>query len=267
MTGSGNDFVMVDGRHTTPEDWSPEDIRAVCARGTGVGADGLVFVGPGSAPEAVRMIYFNADGSHAAMCGNAALCSTWLAARLGFASRQGMVLETDAGIYQSRCAPADERAELHLAPVPAPAAVPRVATIAGEERAALGTVGVPHLVVLVKDVDTVDVSARGKALRFDPALGPDGANVNFISAPLKRGGQWRMRTYERGVEGETLACGTGAVAAACALAEWGLESPPVTFQTRSGRQLEIRARKAAGGLYDDVWLVGEARLVLRGVIN
>src|SRR5881296_4492645 len=112
MTGSGNDFVMVDGRHAAPGDWSPEDIRAVCARGTGVGADGLVFVSPGSAPNAVRMIYFNADGSHAAMCGNAALCSTRLAARLGIARAQGMTLETDAGSYESRCGGPGERAEL-----------------------------------------------------------------------------------------------------------------------------------------------------------
>src|SRR5438876_8788555 len=85
MTGSGNDFVMVDARHTPPADWSAQDIRAVCARGTGVGADGLVFVGPGSGADAVRMIYFNSDGSRAAMCGNAALCTTRLAARLGLA--------------------------------------------------------------------------------------------------------------------------------------------------------------------------------------
>ena len=78
MTGSGNDFVMVDARSTVPADWSPEDIRSVCAHGTGVGADGLVFVGPGSIAGVVRMIYYNSDGSHAAMCGNAALCSTRL---------------------------------------------------------------------------------------------------------------------------------------------------------------------------------------------
>src|SRR5437773_6792041 len=102
ISGSGNDFVMVDGRHTSPGEWSEADIRAVCARGTGVGADGLVFVGPGSAPNVVRMVYFNSDGSRAAMCGNAALCSTRLAARLGIARTQGMVLETDAGSYESR---------------------------------------------------------------------------------------------------------------------------------------------------------------------
>jgi len=86
MTGSGNDFVMVDGRYTTPADWSVQDIRAVCARRTGIGADGLVFLGPGAEPDVVRMIYFNSDGSRAAMCGNAALCSTRLAARLGLAN-------------------------------------------------------------------------------------------------------------------------------------------------------------------------------------
>jgi diaminopimelate epimerase len=266
MTGSGNDFVMVDGRHAAPEDWSPDDIRAVCARGTGVGADGLVFVSPGSAPDAVRMIYFNADGSHAAMCGNAALCSAWLAARLGLAKPGGMVLETDAGKYESRCAPGADRAELHLAPVRAPVAVPGLATLPDENRVALGTVGVPHLIVLVQSVDRVDLSGRGKALRADPALGPAGANVNFISAGANPS-EWRMRTYERGVEAETLACGTGAVAAVCALSEWGLAAPPVTILTRSGRRLEIRARKTPEASYDDVWLVGEARLVLRGVIN
>jgi len=273
MTGSGNDFVMVDGRHTTPADWSVDDIRAVCARGTGVGADGLVFVGPGSepggpggGPDVVRMIYFNSDGSRAAMCGNAALCSTRLAARLGLANPQRMTLETDAATYESRCAPDGERAELHLAPVRAPAPVPGLATAAGERQVALGTVGVPHLVVLVEDVEPVDVVTRGRILRSHPALGPAGANVNFIS-PTARASEWRMRTYERGVEDETLACGTGAVAAACALANWGLAQLPITFWTRSAKRLEIRARKASAGLYDDVWLGGEARLVVRGVIN
>src|ERR1044072_687951 len=83
MTGSGNDFVMLDGRVCTPADWSAEDMQAICARGTGIGADGLVFVGPGTHAGAARMIYYNSDGSHASMCGNAALCSTTLAAHLG----------------------------------------------------------------------------------------------------------------------------------------------------------------------------------------
>ena len=268
MTGSGNDFVMIDARYTTPEDWSAEDIRAVCARGTGVGADGVVFLGPGTAAGAVRMIYLNSDGSRAAMCGNAALCSTRLAVRLGLAPAERVTLETDAATYDGRCSGDGERAELHLAPVQAPGPVPGLAPAPGERRVALGTVGVPHLVVLVDDVDRVDVVSRGRQLRSDPATGPAGANVNFIS-PAAQGPDWRMRTYERGVEDETLACGTGAVAVACALADWGLADPPVTVWTRSRRRLEIRARKAPGaeGVYEDVWLCGEARLVVRGVIN
>jgi diaminopimelate epimerase len=264
MTGSGNDFVMVDGRITTPAEWTAQDIQAVCARGTGIGADGLVFVSPGSQPLSARMTYFNSDGSHAAMCGNAALCSTWLADRLGIASASGMRLETDAGAYESRCS-ADYCAELHLAPVAAPAAVPDLPLVKDEEKAVLATVGVPHVVVLVDDVDRVDLMARGRALRFDAALGPPGANVNFIS-PTQNASEWRMRTYERGVEGETLACGTGSVAAACAIQHWGLGPLPLVILTRNGRRLDVRATRLPDGQYDDVWLSAEARLVFRGIL-
>src|SRR5213594_2815249 len=253
MTGSGNDFVMVDARVSTPADWTPEDMQAVCARGTGIGADGIVFVGPGSRAGAARMIYYNADGSHAAMCGNAALCSTTLAAHLGLGTPEGMDLESDAGTYRSRAVEAG-RAELHLAPVDPPAAVPGLMLVAGERQAVLSRVGVPHLIVLVDDVDHVALMERGRALRFDPALAPDGANINFISAdgPARDGkAVWRMRTYERGVEGETLACGTGAVAAGCAIEEWGLGRLPIEVQSRSGRLLTIRATKGSSGRYDD----------------
>ena len=264
MTGSGNDFVMLDARVTTPADWTPADMAAVCARGTGIGADGVVFVGPGSTPGAARMIYYNSDGSHANMCGNAALCSTALAVHLGLGAAAGMDLETDAGIYQSRVAEPG-RAELHLSAVDAPAVVKGLKLAPGERRAVLARVGVPHLIVVVENVDQVDLMERGRALRFDPALAPDGANVNFIS--VDKAGLWRMRTYERGVEGETLACGTGAVGAGCAIQEWGLGALPVTIQSRSGRMLGIRATKTSGGLYDEVWLAGEGRMVFRGVIT
>ena len=264
MTGSGNDFVMLDARVSGPDDWTPADMAAACARGTGIGADGIVFVGPGSHPGAARMIYYNSDGSHAAMCGNAALCSTTLAAHLGLGAAGGMDLETDAGTYQSRALDGG-RAELHLAPVQAPAAVPKLRLAAGERQAVLSRVGVPHLIVVVDDVDAVELMERGHALRFDPALAPDGANINFISKDPAGG--WRMRTYERGIEGETLACGTGAVGAGCAIQEWGLGTLPLTIQSRSGRVLGIRAMKAKDGRYDDVWLAGEGRMVFRGVIT
>ena len=265
MTGSGNDFVMVDARLSAVADWTPADIAAVCARGTGIGADGLVFVGPGSQDGAARMVYFNSDGSRAAMCGNAALCATRLAARLEIAPAAGMRLETDAAIYESRCPGPGHQAELHLAPVSPPSELSALKTVAGERRIALGVVGVPHLVVQVDDVDAVDLAARGRELRFHDAIAPDGANVNFIS-PGSGPSEWRMRTYERGIEGETLACGTGAVTAACALASWGLTPFPVHIVTRTGKLLSIQGRRTVADLYDDVWLGGEARLVFRGVL-
>jgi diaminopimelate epimerase len=265
MTGSGNDFVMVDARHSPPAEWTPEDIRAVCARATGVGADGIVFLGPGSAPGAIRMIYHNSDGSHAAMCGNAALCTTRLAAHLGMAPPAGMQLETDSGTFEARAPGALPRAELHLGPIEAPREIPGLGAHDPERRAALALVGVPHLVVLVDDVERVALQERGQALRRDPALGPAGANVNFVS-PGANTGEWRMRTYERGVEGETLACGTGAVAAACTLDLWKIGTLPASIVTRAGLKLEVRARRLPTDEYGDIWLAGEARMVLRGVL-
>ena len=264
MTGSGNDFVMVDGRISSPDDWAASDIQAMCARGTGLGADGLVFVAPGSNPDSIRMTYFNSDGSRAALCGNAALCTTRLASYLGLGNGGTMHLETDAGTYESRSIGEGE-AELHLTPVATASDVAGLRLQPGEEQAAISVVGVPHLVVLVSAVEQVDVAARGRALRFDPAVGPQGANVNFVG-PAGSGGEWRMRTYERGVEGETLACGTGAVAVGCTLEQWGKATLPVTLWTRSARKLVVRARRASAGVYDDVWLVGEAQMLFRGVL-
>jgi diaminopimelate epimerase len=121
--------------------------------------------------------------------------------------------------------------------------------------------GVPHVVVLCEDVSTVDVVGRGRPLRHDPSF-RQGANVNFVS---RDAGRWRMRTYERGVEGETLACGTGAVATAALLAAWGdAADGPVELRTRSGRVLRVRLRREGDRLYPS--LGGEARIVFRGVL-
>ncbi len=262
MTGSGNDFVVLDGRVQRPEGWTPARIAALCDRRNGVGADGLVILAP-EGPGAVRMIYFNADGSRATLCGNAALCSTHLAARLGLGPAEGMRLLTDAGVVESRGAEGD-RAEIRLPDAALPAPAPFIALERGERAAWLGAVGVPHLVLLVDDVRGVDVPGRGRALRFHPKTGPEGANVNFVSPPLEPGGPWPIRTYERGVEGETLACGTGAVAAALALAAACHATLPIELRSRGGETLSVRGR-IGGGLATDLWLGGQGRLVFTGV--
>jgi diaminopimelate epimerase len=255
---------MVDGRLSRPEDWTEADVRTVCARGTGIGADGVVFVTPSPDPGTVRMVYLNSDGSRPAMCGNAALCTARLASRLGLTGGE-MRIETDAGTYLARGAPDADRAILQFPPVAAAPGDPQVASCPGERRFAVVAVGVPHLVVLVDDVAAVDLPARGPVLRSSPAVGPDGANVDWVSPGGKA--TWRMRTYERGVEAETLACGTGAVAVGTALVGWDLATFPVTLITQSGQQMDVQAQRLPGGQVQGVSLTGEARLVFRGVLE
>jgi len=264
MTGSGNDFVMVDGRVSPADGWSPARIREICDRRMGVGADGLVVLTP-EGPGRVRMSFWNCDGSVAAMCGNAALCSTRLAAHLGMASGEGMTLVTGAGAFQTRCSPDPWQAALNLPPVDLPIPVPEVALEPGELRLHLGTVGVPHAILEVRDIEAIDLDRRGRELRYHPAMGPAGANVNFIG-PVLAGQPTAIRTYERGVEAETLACGTGTVAAALALAAQGHLGLPASFRTRSGRVLVVDAR-LGGGRADQIWLGGEGRLVFEGQLR
>jgi len=263
MTGSGNDFIILDGRATQAESWSLESIRAVCDRRRGAGADGLVILTPSSA-EAVRMTYWNSDGSRAAMCGNAALCSGRLAAYLEMVPSREFCLLTDAGPVRVRATPSTEVAEINLPDVELLPDPPTVSRGQGERWMAFLTVGNPHVVVRVEDIERVDVFGRGKALRFDPAFGPAGANVNFVAPETGANGLWLIRTYERGVEGETLACGTGTVAAALAVAEHGDAVLPVVFRSRGGPQLTVRAAITKGQA-SDVWLTGQARLVYRAV--
>jgi diaminopimelate epimerase len=264
VTGSGNDFVMLDGRTTTLEDWPSERIARICDRRHGVGADGFVILSP-EPGSGVRMHFYNLDGGRAAMCGNAALCSTRLAARLGMADAAGMQLVTDAGTYATRCVGPGDMAEVNLADFALPEPVPGIEPALGELEILLATVGVPHLVIRVADIEAVDVAGRGRALRFHPALGAAGANANFVAAPMAPGEPWLIRTYERGVEGETLACGTGTVAAATALSAGGHAALPIGFRSRGGAPLSVAA-ELSGGWARGVWLCGEGRLVFTGTL-
>jgi len=261
MTGSGNDFVFLDGRDHRLADWGPDRIRSVCQRRMGVGADGVVHLEL-SGPGRLRMRYFNSDGSHAEMCGNAALCSTRLAAHLGLVSGQRIVLDTDAGELESRTAGPGWAAELRFptAELPGPLGLD---LLPGELAAFQGTVGVPHSVLVVDDIRAVDLAARGREIRFDPAVGPAGSNVNFVARQDDPDAPWAMRTYERGVEGETLACGTGTVAVALALAAAGQCDLPVRIRSRSGCVYSVAGAIEADGARD-IWLCGEARVVFVG---
>jgi diaminopimelate epimerase len=259
MSGSGNDFVVVDVRtHQIPQLTEPEMIRALCARGTGIGADGLVLLE--AAPEVdFRMAYYNADGSRASMCGNAALCCTRLATELGGPTARDLAFETDAGRLKGRIR--DGVPEIDLTPVTLVVDEAAIPLEPGEQRIGFAAAGVPHLTVLCEDVERVQLDRRGRSLRLDPSVMPDGANANFVSKDGKSG-VWDMRTFERGVEGETLACGTGAVASAVLLTRWGVATSPVSIRTRSGLTLTVRLSRS-----QDAWLPslsGEGRIVFEG---
>jgi diaminopimelate epimerase len=263
MSGSGNDFVVLDGRTTSLDRWPADRIRVICDRRTGVGADGLVILTPQSA-DTVRMVYWNSDGSRAEMCGNAALCSGRLAADLELAAAGSLSLLTDAGAVQVRAQAGGDRAEVRLPDAELPQSVQGLEPVPGERWLAFGSVGVPHLVVRVDDVAAADLSGRGRELRSSSRLGPAGANVNFVSPPVGADAAWSIRTYERGVEAETLACGTGAVATGLALAAAGETDFPVRLRSRSGLVLTVDAH-LEGGRATEIWLGGQSRLVFRGV--
>jgi diaminopimelate epimerase len=261
MTGSGNDFVVFNATGgAAGHVENPETIRALSARGTGVGADGVVFVEevPGGD---IRMRYYNSDGSEAALCGNASLCSTSLAVELGLAQGGGFVLHTAAGSLNARIR--DGLPEVDLEPVSDVRSDARdLGKEPGEIRLGYAVAGVPHVVVEIDDIESADVTGRGPELRNHPALA-DGANVNFVAK--RSDGSFAYRTYERGVEAETLACGTGAVASAIMLSSWGESAHETTLWTRSGLPLVVTLiRKGSAWLPS---LRGEGRIVFEGLLR
>lgn len=263
MSGSGNDFLMVDGRYAHAEDFTPQAIVAACDRRRGVGADGVILLDP-AAPEAAHFTFrfWNSDGSEGPMCGNGALCATKLAVELEMAPAEGdVVFATRAGVHRGRVVAG--RAEIELPDCDRPRLL-QVPLEVPEVRPMFAEPSVPHLVLQVPDVAAIDVEGRGPALRHDPALPAGGANVNWIS-PVGDG-SWRMRTFERGVEGETLACGTGAVACALVLAlDQGVRSP-ARIWTRSGLPLDV-TWTATGSKMSSIRLAGDSRVTFKGKIG
>ena len=260
MSGSGNDFIVFDSRDGDTQALESADvIRRLCDRRQGIGADGLVIIEP-SASAAVLMKYFNSDGSREAMCGNAALCVGRLAVWLGLAQEDAVTIDSDDGVIASRVV--GDRPEIELQPVRGIRTDVPAVLQSGEQRMAYAVAGVPHVVVLCEDVEAVDVAKRGAALRWAEWTGSDGANVNFVA---RAGGAWAMRTFERGVEGETLACGTGAVASATVLRAWALTGSETALRTRSGCVLEVSLRDEDGRVLPR--LRGEGRLVFEGLVG
>jgi len=258
-SGSGNDFIMIDNRDGAfPA--GRELIARMCARRYAVGADGLILVEP-SMKAAVRMRYYNSDGGEAEMCGNGARCFVAFARTLGI-SVAPLVFETmervlsgwmdGATVTVEMGAVRDTRLHVSL-------------SVEGAEHAVHFTnTGVPHVVLFVADLEGVDVAAHGRAIRFHEEFQPAGANVNFVQ--VRKDGDVEVRTYERGVEGETLACGTGVVATAVVAHLVAKREPPVKVRVRSGDVLTVGFRREGDGvLFSDVTLSGPAAHIYDGV--
>jgi diaminopimelate epimerase len=258
MCGSGNDFIIVDNRRKMLHEADfPTLARQLCARTISVGADGFVVVE--DAPNAdFKWHFFNSDGSRAEMCGNGARCVARFAALTGIAGTD-MTFDTDAGAIAARVR--GERVKIRMTDPRDLLPEKRVETESGPLTAAFIDTGVPHLVLAVADVDEADVMALGRELRYHPDFAPAGTNVNFAAA--REDGRIFNRTYERGVEGESLACGTGSVAAALIMADRERIASPVTVVPRSGETLTVYYQKTEGRFHQ-VFLEGNARVICTG---
>lgn len=211
--GAGNDFILADNRNGTFS-MDQQGIAALCDRHTGIGADGLMLLEEDRGAD-FRMLYFNSDGLPGTMCGNGGRCLVAFAHLLGIIKESTRFIASD-GIHQARI--------LQAGPPQWDVALEMSDANPPEETAEGYQVdtGSPHLVIFVPDVEGIDVAGRGRQIRFSSAYAPQGTNVNFVQKLDDH--TLRIRTYERGVENETLACGTGAVAAALAATEKGIIS-------------------------------------------
>ncbi len=226
-----------------------------------VGADGALFVAP-SGPGRVHLDYFNADGGLASFCANGTRCAARYAATRGLVA--GEELEIETGWARIRARVGKERVTLHLPALP-PSAAP--VPVSGDGLPAAGTpmcVGVPHLVVFVgSDLAALPIDRVAPPLRRHADL-PDGANVNFVEVLSDR--RLTIRTFERGVEGETLACGSGVVASAVVAAREGRVRPPVVCETRSGVSFTVAFTPSEGAI-SDATLEGDAREIFTAELN
>jgi diaminopimelate epimerase len=258
MSGAGNDFVVIDSREADAlGDGLASWTRRVCRRGVSVGADGVLVVGP-STDGRIRVAFLNPDGAPA-FCGNGSRCAARFAFLEGLAP-ESMVLETAAGDVPARLV--GDRVRLVL-PGPRAGEVMEVECGGTVLAGRLVHAGVPHFTVAVADAGSAPLETWGPALRRHPRFGVEGTNVDVVE---RRADGVAIRTWERGVEGETLACGSGAVAAALAARLLGWTDPPVRVLPRSGIPLLVDLTGPAGAPAAAI-LEGDARVIFDGALS
>lgn len=249
MHGAGNDFVMIDDREEKLPLADTKLIARLANRPDGVGCEGVIVVRPSDEAD-FSMRFFNPDGSEAELCGNGARCVAAFAYAIGAAKKPKMCFETLAGLIHAEVI-SDHRVTIEM---PEPK----------DLKADFVNSGVPHAIVPVTDLAAADVACEGRRIRYSAEFAPAGTNVDFVTFEGKNA--LRIRTYERGVEAETFACGTGSVAAALiGVAQYGLEFP-VVVRTVRGVELTVDGCYADGS-FSRVTLTGPVKRVFVGSID
>lgn len=246
--GTGNDFVMIDNRDNLFDKHNTALISHLCNRRTGVGADGLILLESELGYD-FRMVYFNADGNESTMCGNGGRCIVAFASFLGIIEKNTEFIAID-GPHLARI---DEAfVELKMQDVSA---------ISSKENYHVLDTGSPHYVALQPDLQEIDMNLEGARIRYTFPFDTSGVNVNFVEKINED--TFAIRTYERGVEGETLSCGTGATAAAIAMHHSNqTQSKSIVLETQGGI-LRVRFEPLSSS-YSDVWLCGSTEQVFKG---
>lgn len=262
MSGAGNDFIIVDHRSLfIPEALQPQFTQQICRRRFSAGADGLILL-EDSETEDFRWQFYNRDGSRAEMCGNGARCAARFAYQHGISGRR-MRFMTDAGIIEAEVIGEQEHVSIRMTD-PVGYRNGFLVPLGGSEREVFFmNTGVPHAVVFVES-EEAPVQEWGRSLRFHGQFEPAGTNANFVK--ILEDGNLFVRTYERGVEEETMACGTGVVASAIVAALQKVSESPVTVTTTGGEQLTVQFQ-LHGDQVEDVYLQGAARIIYEGKLS
>jgi diaminopimelate epimerase len=258
MSGSGNDFILIDNRAgVVDEENLSHFVASICRRKLSVGADGVILLEASELAD-FKWRFFNADGGEVEMCGNGGRCAARLAYIKGIAGAQ-LSFETKSGVIRAEVGsgrvklemPGPSTPELDY-PLEVEKEIFKVSSI---------TVGVPHVVTWVSDLETRPVFRIGRVIRYHQRYAPAGTNVNFVEQ--LNDGTFAIRTYERGVEDETLACGTGSVATALIAATKGMAASPTVLHTRGGEALKVYFKRS-GDNFRSVFLEGDARVIYEG---
>ncbi|MFT5466025.1 MAG: diaminopimelate epimerase [Verrucomicrobiales bacterium] len=261
MNGAGNDFVVLDNRDLRYQ-LSTAQIERLCNRQRGIGADGLLAVEPAENGADFRMRYYNADGGEAEMCGNGARCFANFLTEISANAKESVTFETIAGVIEASYPAGNVRIQLSD---PFDQKMGQDLEVLSQQLLVHSiNTGVPHACAVVDDVAKADIVGIGRALRFHEAFQPSGTNANLFE--VKAPDEITLRTYERGVENETLACGTGMVASAIVHHELTGATTPIKVNVQGGDQLIVEFDKTPDG-YRNVYLTGPADFTFSGTIQ